>query len=81
MRFRSAILFLWPLLLFVPSATAQKRVFATVKPNATALNGTADVYSPATGTIVPATGTMSEAREQFVAVRMIWRQGFHCWRI
>jgi hypothetical protein len=70
MRFRSAIFFLWPLLLFVPSATAQKRVFATVKPNDTALNGTADVYSPATGAIVPATGTMSVAREQFIAVRL-----------
>ncbi len=71
MRFRSAILFLWPLLLFVPSANAQKRVFATVKPNETALNGTADVYSPAAGAIVPATGTMSVARQQFIAVRMI----------
>ncbi len=71
MRFRSALLFLWPLLLFVPSATAQKRVFATVNPNDTAMNGTADVYSPATGAIVPATGTMSVAREQFIAVRLI----------
>jgi hypothetical protein len=70
MRFRSAIFFLWPLLLFVPSATAQKRVFAAVNPNATALNGDADVYSPATGAIAPTTGTMSVAREQFVAVRM-----------
>ena len=70
MRFRSAIIFLWPLLLSIPSATAQKRVFATVNPNATALNGDADVYSPATGALVPATGTMSMAREQFVAVRM-----------
>ena len=70
MRFRSAILLLWPLFLFVPSATAQKRVFATVNPNATALNGTADIYSPTTGAIVPTTGTMSVAREQFVAVRM-----------
>ncbi len=81
MRFRSAILFLWPLLLFVPSATAQKRVFATVNPNATALNGDADIYSPATGAIVPATGTMSVAREQFVAVRMFGGKVFIGWRI
>jgi hypothetical protein len=71
MRFRSAIFFLWPLLLFVPSAAAQKRVFATVKPNATALNSDADVYSPATSSVVPAAGTMSVAREQFIAVRMV----------
>jgi hypothetical protein len=70
MRFRSAILFLWPLLLFVPSATAQKRVFATVKPNEMALNGTADIYSQATGAVVPSTGTMSQSRDQFIAVRL-----------
>ena len=70
MRFRSAIFILLPLLFFVPSVTAQKRVFATVNPNAAALNGDADVYNPATGAVVQTSGNMSEPREQFVAVRM-----------
>ena len=70
MRFRYALFFLLPLLLTVPSADAQKRVFATVNPNATALNKGADVYDPETGTVVSTPGNMGESREQFLAVRM-----------
>lgn len=70
MRFRSAILLLWPLLLTVPSASAQKRIYATVNPNANALNANADIYNPATGATLPSVGNMNTSREQFVALRM-----------
>ena len=70
MRFRSALFLLWLLPVFIPSAFAQKRVFSTVNPNAAALNGTADVYNPATGAVEPAAGEMNVAREGFFAVRL-----------
>ena len=70
MRFRSAILLLLPILLTVPSASAQKRVYATLNPNANALNGKADIYNPAIGSTIPTAGSMSAPREQFVALRM-----------
>lgn len=70
MRFRSVIFFLWPVLFLIPCATAQKRVVATVNPNAAALNSDADIFNPATGTFTPATGRMITAREQHIAVRL-----------
>jgi N-acetylneuraminic acid mutarotase len=71
MRFRYGFLFLGAVLVFwIPAAVAQKRVFATVKPNATVFNGNADIFDPATGTFIPIVNTMSVPREQHVAVRM-----------
>ncbi len=70
MHFRSALLLLLSLLIYIPSANAQKRVFATVNPNAAALENSADIYDPGTGTVVPTSGKMNAAREQFVAVAM-----------
>jgi hypothetical protein len=71
MRFRPVLIYLWPLLfLSLSTAYAQKRVFATVNPNAAALNGTADVYDPQTGQITAVTGKLSAARERHVAVRL-----------
>jgi hypothetical protein len=63
-------------LFLIPSATAQKRVFATVDPNAAALNGNSDIYNPATGKIAPLTGAspqvgkLNVAREKHIAVRI-----------
>jgi len=70
MHFRSVI-FLMPLLFFIPSGMAQKRVNATVNPNADALNGTADIFDPATGMVTAAPGKMKAAREQNIAVRLL----------
>jgi N-acetylneuraminic acid mutarotase len=71
MRVRSIIIYLWPLLLLpLPAAYAQKRIFATVNPNVAALNGTADIYDPQTGKITSVAGKMSAARERHIAVRM-----------
>jgi hypothetical protein len=71
MRFRFFLILLWPVLfLFADSASAQKRVFATVNPNATALNKIADVYDPASGGMKPVPGEMVVAREQHVAVTL-----------
>jgi hypothetical protein len=81
MRLRSVILLLWPVLFLLPSATAQKRVFATVDPNAAALNYGADTYDPTTGTISPlptgpslrlkeSKGKLNVAREKHIAVRI-----------
>ncbi|MBN1570393.1 MAG: hypothetical protein JXA73_21300 [Acidobacteria bacterium] len=69
MRFRSFILLLWPVLFLVPYAAAQKRVVATVNPNAAALNSNADIFNPATRTLTPVTGMLT-GREQNVAVRL-----------
>jgi hypothetical protein len=71
MHFRSVIFFLLPLLFFIPSGMAQKRVNATVNPNADALNGNADIYDPATGMVTAAPGKMKAAREQNIAVRLL----------
>ncbi len=71
MRFRSVLIYLWPLLfLSIPTVSAQKRVVATVNPNTAALNGTADIYDPQTGKIAPVTGIMNVARKQHMAVRL-----------
>jgi N-acetylneuraminic acid mutarotase len=71
MRFRSVLMLLLPMLLLcADSAQAQKTVFATVNPNAEALNKTADVYDPVSGTMKPVTGKMIVAREQHVAVTL-----------
>ena len=71
MHFRSVIFYLLPVLFLVPSGMAQKRVTATVNPNAAALNGDADIYDPATGQITAVPGKMKTAREQNIAVRML----------
>lgn len=71
MRFRSVLFVLFPvLLLWVPAASAQKRVFATVNPNAAALNNSADIYDPLTGVISPVAQVMHVAREKHVALRL-----------
>ncbi len=71
MRFRSVLFLLCSVLLFwVSNASAQKRVFATVNPNAGFINNSADVFDPATGTLSPLANTMTVAREQHVAVRL-----------
>lgn len=71
MRFRSVLLFLCPvLLLWIPEASAQKRVFATVKPNTAVINNDADIYDPLTGTLAPAVNTMNVARENHVSIRL-----------
>jgi N-acetylneuraminic acid mutarotase len=72
MRFRSiSIAFIGTvILLWVPAASAQKRVFARVVPNAGSINGNADIFDPATGSIVPAAGNMVKARESHVAIAL-----------
>ncbi len=71
MRFRFALVLLYPVIfLSVSDASAQKRVFATVNPNAEVLNGTADLFDPLTGKMGPVTGRMRVAREQHVAVTL-----------
>jgi hypothetical protein len=71
MRFRFVFFFLCAALVFwAPAASAQKRVFATVKPNATIINSSADIYDPSTGLFSPVSNTMSVPREQHVAVRL-----------
>ena len=71
MRFRSILLFLCPVLfLCVPDADAQKRVFATVNPNAAAINESADIYDPATGALTPVTNAMHAARENHTSTRL-----------
>ena len=70
MRFRSVLLFLGlVILLWVPPASAQKKIFATVSPNAAALNSSVDIYDPATGKITAA-GTMTVGRQQHTAAVM-----------
>ncbi len=71
MRFRSVLIYLWPLLfLSVPTVFAQKRIFATVNPNAAAVNSTADIYDPQTGRITSAAGKLNVPREQQIAIRL-----------
>jgi hypothetical protein len=71
MRLRSVLFIFSPVLfLWIPAASAQKRVFATVNPNTTALNKSADIYDPLTGIISPAAQTMTVARERHVALRV-----------
>ncbi len=69
MRFRSMLLLVCSGLFLSAPAFAQKKIFATVNPNAEALNGVAEIFDPATGAITPS-GSMSIAREQHVAVRL-----------
>jgi hypothetical protein len=71
MRFRSVLLLFCPVLfLCIPDAVAQKRVFATVNPNATVTNSDADIYDPLKGILTPVTDRMSTTREKHVAVRL-----------
>lgn len=71
MRFRSmSFLLIAGLFLYVSTASAQKRVFATVNPNAAFLNNDADIFDPATGKITPLSNPLNLARQQHVAVRM-----------
>ncbi len=55
---------------WIPAASAQKRIFATVNPNASVLNDTADIYDPVTGMLTPISQAMNARREGHVAVRM-----------
>jgi hypothetical protein len=71
MRFRSVLfLMITGLFLWIPTASAQKKVFATVNPNLTSLNKDADLYDPATGAITHVPNSMSTARERHVAIRL-----------
>ncbi len=71
MRFRSLFFFLlFCLFLWSPTASAQKRVFATVDPNAAVTNSDANIYDPASGAITAAAGGMNVARAGHVAVRL-----------
>lgn len=71
MRFRYVLILLWPVFfLWVPAASSQKRVVATVNPNAAALNNDADIYDPQTGMLAPAAAKLNVAREQHIAVRL-----------
>src|SRR5512139_4167618 len=71
MRFRSLLVLMFPLLfLSIPAAYAQKRVFATVNPNADTINGYAEIYNPSTGKFT-LTGRMNKPREQHVAVTLV----------
>jgi N-acetylneuraminic acid mutarotase len=71
MHFRSAIFLLMPFIFIcVSSASAQKRVFATVDPNAGTVNSDADIYDPVTGAMMPADNAMNAAREKHTAVRL-----------
>lgn len=71
MRFRFLVLLAFPLaLLWATPVHAQKRVVATVNPNADVLNSWADIYDPATGRFTP-TGPMQRPREEHVAVAMV----------
>ena len=71
MRFRTILIYSL-LLLFcrIPAASAQKRIYATVNPNAAAVNGTAEIYNPLTGRFSPVAGQMNVAREQHAAVKL-----------
>jgi uncharacterized delta-60 repeat protein len=72
MRFRSVVFFLCAVLfLWIPTASAQKRVFKTMDPNATAINDDADIYDPGTGILTPAAHKMNVARQQQVAIRLL----------
>jgi N-acetylneuraminic acid mutarotase len=72
MRFRSVSIALigTMLLLWVPAASAQKRVVARVTPNAGSINGDADIFDPYAGTMTPAAGTMAKARQSHVAITL-----------
>ncbi|MBN2318603.1 MAG: hypothetical protein JXR49_05980 [Acidobacteria bacterium] len=54
----------------VPAATAQKRTFATINPNADTVNNSADLYSPQSGEFSPTAGYMNISREHHVAVTL-----------
>jgi hypothetical protein len=70
MRCRSVLLLVClVVLVWVPPASAQKKIFATVSPNAAALNSSADIYDPATGRITAA-GAMTVRRQQHTAALM-----------
>jgi hypothetical protein len=71
MRFRSVVPFLCSVLfVMIPAAHAQKRIFATVAPNAAAYNNDADIYDPLTGTLSPLINKMSVPREKPIAVQL-----------
>jgi hypothetical protein len=71
MRFRSVLIYLWPVIfLSAPTVSAQKKVFATVRPNAAAYSASADIYDPQTGKITAVSGKLVTAREQQMAVRL-----------
>ncbi|MDR0842572.1 MAG: hypothetical protein LBP68_04030 [Acidobacteriota bacterium] len=71
MRFRSVlVLIVASTLLWASEASAQKRIFATVNPNADVFNNTADIFDPQTGTMTTASGTLTKARDGAVAVRL-----------
>jgi hypothetical protein len=71
MHFRSVLIYLWLLLLLsVPTASAQKRVYASVDPNVNSLNRTADLYDPQIGRMTASLGNLNFARKQHVSVRM-----------
>jgi len=70
MRCRFTLLLLLFLLFPAPGAHAQKRVFATVNPNADVYNGSADLYNPHSGVFSQTAGGLNVPREGHVAVRL-----------
>jgi hypothetical protein len=61
-------LLIW--LLFLPAAIAQKRVRASVNPNADIVNGSADLYVPQDNVFTQPTGDLLTAREEHTAVAL-----------
>ncbi len=70
MRFRLMLLLSAVLVLSSAPVQAQKRVFATVNPNASVYNASADLYDPATGAFSPVEGSLGTGRDGHVAIRM-----------
>ncbi|MBN2242923.1 MAG: hypothetical protein JW793_09560 [Acidobacteria bacterium] len=56
--------------MLLPAATAQKRTFATLNPNADKVNGGADLYSAGSGGFSAAAGNLVVPREKHVAVTL-----------
>jgi hypothetical protein len=57
------------ILVWVFPASAQKKIFATVSPNAVVLNSSTDIYDPGTGAITAA-ASMNIGRAQHTAIMM-----------
>ena len=71
MRFRTAlVLTVAAMLLWIPEAFAQKRVFTTVNPNKNVFNDTADIYTANGGAITQPIEKMAMARDGATALQL-----------
>jgi hypothetical protein len=68
MRFRSVFVTLTMCLLSLPAAVAQKRIQATVNPNADTYNSNADLFIPSSDAFVAAASGLEEPREEQTAI-------------